>query len=74
MDVLVRNVKPETKLALAERARARGRSLQAELLEALERAAAEPAVAPKPRTLRLVTGSADGESTWGRDEIYDGTR
>ncbi|MDR0416209.1 MAG: hypothetical protein LBH76_02615 [Propionibacteriaceae bacterium] len=72
MDVLVRNVKPETRLALAEKARAHGRSLQAELLEALERAAAEPTPPPHARKLQLVMGRAADDTTWSRDEIYEG--
>ena len=74
MDVLVRNVKPATKLALVERAKANGRSLQAELLEVLELAAAEPTSSPEVQPLRLVLGHSKGESTWGRDEIYEASQ
>jgi len=70
MDVLIRNVKPATKLTLTEIARAHGRSLQAELLDVLERAAAEPQAPPGKTTLELVRGRSQGSSTWSRDEIY----
>ncbi|MCL2803909.1 MAG: hypothetical protein FWD29_08190 [Micrococcales bacterium] len=74
MDILVRNVKPETKRALAEKASAQGRSLQAELLDVLEQAAAQPLAPPKRRNLRLAVGASMGESTWSRDEIYEAGR
>jgi plasmid stability protein len=71
MDVLLRGLSPETKAALVERARRRKRSLQSELLDILERAAAEPvAQPPEKRTLHLVNGRSQGASLWSRDEIY----
>ena len=70
MDLLIRNVKPEVKRALAENASANGRSLQAELVEVLERAAAEPPAPSAKQTLRLALGSSKGEPSWSRQEIY----
>ncbi|MDR1293508.1 MAG: hypothetical protein LBK59_00890 [Bifidobacteriaceae bacterium] len=71
MDVLIRGLSPETKTALVERARRRERSLQSELLDILERAAAEPVTQPSERrALRLVVGRSQGASLWRRDEIY----
>ncbi|MCL1897923.1 MAG: hypothetical protein FWG16_03780 [Micrococcales bacterium] len=66
----MRNVKPETRLALAERAKTHGRSLQAELLELLERAAAETPPLPQQFKLQLATGNSGNDSTWSRDQIY----
>ncbi|MDR1214163.1 MAG: hypothetical protein LBK54_08810 [Propionibacteriaceae bacterium] len=75
MDVLIRGLSPETKAALAERARRQERSLQAELLDILERAVAEPVTQPSERkTLRLVAGRSQGASLWSRDEIYGSGR
>lgn len=67
----MRNLRPETKLALVERARANGHSLQAELHEILQRAALEPIAVPAKKTLHLVVGGSQGRSTWPREEIYE---
>lgn len=57
--------------ALKRRARASHRSLQGELLVALEEAAgrAPPAEPPPPLTLAL--SAAPAPSSWSREEIYD---
>ncbi|MDR1264135.1 MAG: hypothetical protein LBK42_00840 [Propionibacteriaceae bacterium] len=75
MDVLIRGLSPETKAALVERARRRERSLQSELLDILERAAAEPVTpSSEKKRLRLVAGRSQGASRWSRDEIYGAGR
>ena len=70
----MRNVEPEVKRALVEKANAHGRSLQAELLEVLKRAADEPLAPPSRTVLRLVMGASEGEPTWSREEIYEADR
>lgn len=68
----VRNVPGSVAAALRERARRNGRSLQQELLDILESAAAEPV----PRSdslppLGLTTVNVGGSSTWSREDIYE---
>ena len=68
----VRNVPGPVAAALRERARRHGRSLQQELLDILESAAAEPAPEPAPLPpLHLTTVRGSGQSAWSRQDIYD---
>lgn len=60
----VRNVPEATLAALRERAGRHGRSLEHEVLEILEKAAAETA------PVRLVTTTTSARSTWRREDIY----
>lgn len=60
----VRNVPEATVAALRERAERHGRSLEHEVLEILENAAAEPA------PVRLVTTTTSVTSAWRREDIY----
>lgn len=67
----IRDVPESVVAALKRRARANHRSLQGELLVALEEAArrAPPPEAPPP--LRLALSDADASGSWGREELYD---
>lgn len=56
--------------ALRERADLHGHSIQQELRQILERAAAEPVVAEQPAPLDLITVRTAGRSSWRREEIY----
>lgn len=68
----VRNVPPSVALALRERASMHGHSLQQELLQILETAAAEPDTsgAALPQ-ISLHTVRTNGASPWSRESIYD---
>jgi plasmid stability protein len=69
----VRNVDDAVVEALKKRARRNNRSLQGELHEILERAAREPgsrAPGSRPR-VTIKTVDVPGDSTYGREEIYD---
>lgn len=66
----IRNVPESTVSALRERATVHGRSMQQELLDILETAAAEPVPQQAPGPIQLVTARTGGESTWTREEIY----
>jgi len=77
VDLLIRNVKPATKTALAERARANGRSMQVELTSILDQVAQQPVSrsgSQAPQILDLVMGHGSGSSNWGRDDIYQDAR
>lgn len=67
----VRNVPGPVASALRERASRHGRSLQQELLQILEKAAAEPVtdLAPPP-PISLHTVRSGTTSTWSRESIY----
>ena len=68
----VRNVPGPVAAALRERARRHGRSLQQELLDILESAAAEPGRGSSSLPpLELTTVNVGGTSTWSREETYD---
>ena len=67
----VRDVPEPVMAALRERAAARNRSVQAEVREILEHAAAEPPVPVVVDPLNLVTTRTSSDTTWSRDEIYD---
>jgi plasmid stability protein len=66
----VRNVPEATIAALRERAKRRGRSMQQEILNILEKAATEPLEGEAQPPLELVTVNTRGTSTWRREEIY----
>lgn len=65
----VRNVPEWTITALRERAEARGRSMQQELLEILQ-TAAESIPRPAPSPIQLVTAHTGTRTTWRREEVY----
>ncbi|MPY76898.1 MAG: Arc family DNA-binding protein [Actinophytocola sp.] len=67
----VRNVPESTLSALRERAERHGRSMQQEVLEILENAAAEPVPAQAPAPIQLVTTTTSVKATWRREDIYD---
>jgi plasmid stability protein len=66
----VRNVSESPIAALRERAARRGHSMQQEILEILESAAAESTAGEAPKPIELVTVEVGGTGTWRRDEIY----
>lgn len=66
----IRDVPDATVAAIKERARRNGRSMQRELREILDAAAAEPPAEAARQPLRLVTARTSGTSTWRREEIY----
>lgn len=68
--VHVRDVPEPTLAALRERAARRGRSMQEELREILQRAAAEPVPSADVEPVELITVRTSGESGWRREEIY----
>ena len=68
----VRNVPGPVASALRERASRHGHSLQQELLQILEAAAAEPVTdLPPPPPISLHTVHSGTTSTWSRESIYD---
>jgi len=68
----VRNVPGPVAAALRERARRHGRSLQQELLDILESAAAEPSTGlGSLPPLQLTMVNTGRSSTWTREDIYD---
>ncbi|MPY96568.1 MAG: Arc family DNA-binding protein [Actinophytocola sp.] len=67
----IRNVPEPTLAALRERAARHGRSMQQELLDILENAAAESAPAQPPRPIQLATTRTSVTATWRREDIYD---
>jgi plasmid stability protein len=66
----IRNVPESVVAALRERAAQRGHSMQQELLQILEAAAAEPPAGQRVSPIRLVTVKTTGDHTWSRTEIY----
>ncbi|MDR0594016.1 MAG: hypothetical protein LBG60_12320 [Bifidobacteriaceae bacterium] len=67
VDLLIRDMPLELKLDIARAAKANGTSQSAEAIARLRRGS-DPM--PRPVKLRLHHGSAETETTWGRDEIY----
>lgn len=67
----IRDVPKEVVEALKRRARANHRSLQGELLVALEEAAGRAPPPEQPPPLRLVLSHASVASGWSREDIYD---
>lgn len=57
--------------AIKRRARRRGHSMQQELREVLEHAAAEPVAGPRPRLLNLRTVTTGHTEPWDRSASYD---
>jgi len=66
----VRNVPEATVSALRERAERHGRSMQQEVLEILENAAAEPVPTQAPAPIQLATTRTSVTATWRREDIY----
>ena len=66
----VRDVPESVVTALRERASRHGHSMQQELKQILEAAAAAPAPHETPEPLRLTTVRTAATSTWRREEIY----
>jgi plasmid stability protein len=67
----VRNVPESVIIALRERAARRGQSMQQNILEILQAAAAEPVAGNPLPPIRLITVKTPGRSTWRREELYD---
>jgi plasmid stability protein len=67
----VRNVPEHLMIALRERAARHGHSMQQEIMEVLQMAAAELADAEEVEPLRLITTKTSGRSTWRREDVYD---
>ena len=67
----IRGVSDQVVAALKRRARAHHRSLQGEVLVALEEAALRAPPAEPPPPLRLALSDAPAQGTWSRDETYD---
>lgn len=67
----VRDVPASTVAALRERARRRGHSMQQEVREILEAAAAEQVPSEPLPAIELVTTHSGMRSTWRREDIYD---
>ena len=68
--ILIRDIDQKTLYALKRLARAHNRSLQRELHEIVERAAAFAPTVEPVSTLDIITVKTEGESTWRREEIY----
>ncbi|MGL4175124.1 MAG: FitA-like ribbon-helix-helix domain-containing protein [Dermatophilaceae bacterium] len=66
----VRDVPESVVAALRERAARHGRSMQQEIKQILEAAAATPAPHEAPEPVRLTTVRTSAASSWGREEIY----
>lgn len=66
----IRDVSEETVAALKRRAALHGRSVQQELRDILDRAAAEPVHAVLPRRLELSTVTTGREETFDRSTFY----
>lgn len=67
----VRDVPEDTVAALKRRAALHGHSVQQELRDILDRAAAEPVRARVPRTVELQTVSTGRSGTFDRTTFYD---
>lgn len=66
----IRNVPEATLAALRERAEAHGRSMQQEILDILQAAAAVPIPRQPSSPIQLVTTRTSADTTWRREEIY----
>lgn len=69
--VHIRDVSEETMARLKERAARNGRSMQKELLDVLDRAAAEPLPKRRRGPLNIVTVSTGNTGSWDRGDLYD---
>lgn len=67
----IRDVPAETVAALKRRASRHGHSVQQELREVLERAAAEPVPGSRPRRLDLHTVATGRVEPFDRADFYD---
>jgi len=67
----IRDVPEETVAAIKRRARRHGHSVQQELREVLQRAAAEQVSGSRPRRLRLRTVSSGQAGSFDRADFYD---
>lgn len=67
----VRNVPEKVVAALRERAARHGHSMQQELRQILEAAAAEAPPREDPEPIHLITVRTASDSTWRREDIYD---
>jgi plasmid stability protein len=56
--------------ALRERAARHGRTMQQEVLEILETAAAAPIPRQAPAPIQLVAAQTSARTTWRREDIY----
>lgn len=68
--ILVRNLPESVVIALRERAARHGWSMQQELRDILEAAAAERGPGARREPVDLIKVRTPGTSTWRRDEIY----
>jgi plasmid stability protein len=66
----IRSVPEPVVAALRERARRHGRSVQQEVLQILEEAAAAPLPGEALAPLQLTTVQTNRTSSWSREEIY----
>jgi plasmid stability protein len=69
--VYVRDLSDETIAAMKERAARNGRSMQKELHEVIENAAAEPLPRRRRGPLNIVTVNTGNTGSWDRGDIYD---
>lgn len=69
--VHIRDVPEETLARLKVRASRNGRSMQKELLDVLDRAAAEPLPRRRRGPLNIVTVNTGHTEPWDRADIYD---
>ncbi|KHL16447.1 UNVERIFIED_CONTAM: hypothetical protein LK11_16130 [Mumia flava] len=67
----IRDVPDETVAAIKRRAARHGHSVQQELRDVLERAAAEPVTGARPRRLRLRTVDTGATGPFERADLYD---
>ena len=66
----VRNVPESLIIALRERAERRGLSMQRDILEILQAAAAEPVAVEVRSPIQLIKVKTSGTSTWRREDLY----
>lgn len=66
----VRNIPDKVMVALRERAVRHGHSMQQEIRQILEAAAAEAPPHEEPEPIRLTTVRTAGDTTWSRKDIY----
>jgi plasmid stability protein len=67
----IRDVPEETVAAIKRRAARRGHSVQQELREVLDKAAAEPITGARPRALSLRTVKSGRTDGFDRSDFYD---
>jgi len=69
--VHIRDLSEETMVRLKERARRNGRSMQKELVDVLDSAAAEPLPKRRRGPLNITVVHTGHTEPWDRAEIYD---